>query len=119
MSNYVNLQGNPGDMAVTGANLKAAAASLKSEAERILHDIHAIENRKPWGDDEAGLAFEARYHQTPEGDPHGKPFNQSLHDELTKAGEPLDRAGDGIMSAMMGYLTTDGGAASDIDALGA
>lgn len=105
MSTYVEVNGNPDDVTGTGARLKAAAQSFGAQAQSILNEITSIEAPQPWGSDEPGQAFLTSYNQTPQGS--DTPFSQALQDDLTTAGEHLDKAGDGIMLAMVEYQSTD------------
>lgn len=105
MSTYVEVNGNPDDVTGTGARLKAAAQSFGAQAKSILGEIQSIDAQQPWGSDEAGHAFLTSYNQTPQGS--HTPFSQALQDDLSTAGEHLDKAGDGIMLAMVEYQSTD------------
>jgi hypothetical protein len=105
MSTYVEVNGNPDDVTATGARLKAQADSFATQAQSVLSDITSIEGNAPWGGDAPGQEFVKAYNQTPKDG--GAPFSDSLKDELSHAGEQLGKAGDAIMSAMVGYQSTD------------
>src|SRR5689334_20513861 len=112
MSTYIKVQGDPDDVTGTGARLKAQADSFSAQAESLLSDIQSIDAGRPWGGDEPGRRFEESYNQEPEGG--GAPFSQSLQDSLSKAGDQLGKAGDGIMLAMAEYQGTDTTNSDDI-----
>jgi hypothetical protein len=105
MSSYLDVNGDPNEVTGIGARLKGQAESFAAQAQAILGDIQSIEGRAPWGNDEIGQTFLARYNGVPEGG--DTPFSQSLQDELSHAGENLGNAGDAIMLAMSSYQSTD------------
>jgi len=105
MSSYLDLNGDPNEVTGIGARLKGQAESFQAQAQAILGDIQSIEGRAPWGNDEIGDTFVSRYNGVPEGG--DTPFSESLQDEMSRAGDNLGKAGDGIMLAMSSYQSTD------------
>jgi hypothetical protein len=112
MSNYIKVEGDPDDVIGIGARLKSQAASFGAQAQGILHEITSIDGGAPWGQDETGHEFQKSYNQVPEGG--DTPFSDAVKTELSKAGEQLDKVGDGIMLAMTSYQSVDTTSEHDI-----
>jgi hypothetical protein len=105
MSTYVKVEGDPDDVTGIGARLTAQAASFGAQAQGILHEITTIDSAAPWGQDETGQEFQKSYNQVPEGG--DTPFSDAVKTELSKAGELLDKVGNGIILAMGSYQSVD------------
>jgi hypothetical protein len=115
MSTYIKVEGDPEDVTAIGARLKAQAAAFGAQAQGILHEITAIDGAAPWGQDDAGRTFAEQYNKVPEGsDPNTPPFSEAVKNELSKAGEQLDKVGQAIIMTMAGYQGTDATNDNDI-----
>ncbi|WIM99929.1 hypothetical protein ACTOB_003599 [Actinoplanes oblitus] len=111
MSEYLSLPEGPAAAARVGTKLQAEAQDFKEKAQRVLADIRALDQNRPWGGDEAGKAFEAQYHK-----PMGEAgtLAHALQDRLDTAGDLLDGIGGRVVQAMTQYDATDMGGATDI-----
>jgi hypothetical protein len=116
MSNFVEINGSPDELRVTGTLMGARAAELKAKAEAILDRISDLEDTQPWGADHFGKNFLAGYHQVPKGG--DRAFNTVLAGELSQAGQGLARIGDAVGASMTDYQVADGQNAADIATTG-
>jgi hypothetical protein len=109
MSTLISIEGSPDDIRGTGAQIKALAEDLGTQAGSIVSEIETKEAGRPWGNDHFGRSFETQqngYFSVPDG--ANQPFNEILKDELHHAGDGLGKIGDGTMGAMNDYQMTDG-----------
>ncbi|BCJ46076.1 hypothetical protein GCM10010168_50240 [Actinoplanes ianthinogenes] len=111
MSEYLSLPQGPAAAAQVGTKLQAEAQDFKEKAQRVLADIQALDQKRPWGGDEAGKAFEQQYHK-----PMGEAgtLAQALQDRLDTAGDMLDKLGGNVVQAMTQYDVSDQAGATDI-----
>lgn len=84
MGTFLNVDGDPNEVAGTGAVLRSIAESFKTETQAILGDINAVHAERPWGSDEYGNAFETTYYAVPAG--AEEPLPDMVQTGLSRAG---------------------------------
>ena len=121
MSTYVSVSGSPDEVSGVGAQLKARAEALNSNAQAILSDIQGREAGAPWGGDQTGQDFYTKqYHVIPQTEGGGQPApgtpyaDDALKDTLANAGNDLSKIGNGMIDAMVGYQSADATSAADL-----
>lgn len=104
-----------------GAQLLAKADAFKAQAQAILGEIQDKESGSPWngGDptDATGKQFEEQYHKDIDTGNGTAPFSQALQDKLQNAGDGLAKIGNGTITAMVTFNSTDAVSADDISKL--
>jgi hypothetical protein len=113
MGTYLNVEGDPNELAGKGAILRSMAATFASQARTYQAQISAIEGEEPWGSDEYGQAFRTTYFAQPEG--AEVPLPAMVSKGLGQAGERLTKVGDNTILAMTDYQGTDTANAGQID----
>ena len=93
---------NPDVARPAGAALGAAAEKLAGDWSRIAGTIRGINEARPWGDDEAGRAFNEHYLEG--GDEAPAKVTLDAGDELVEA---VSDVGERILSSVDGTVADD------------
>jgi hypothetical protein len=105
MGTFLNVDGDPNEVAGTGAVLRSIAESFKTETQAVLGEINAVHAERPWGSDQYGNAFETTYYAVPDGAEESLP--DLVETGMNRAGDGLSRVGDGTILAMTEFQGTD------------
>jgi hypothetical protein len=114
---YINLDDGSDSVTSVGAQLLAKADAFKAQAQAILGEIQDKEAGSPWGADQTGQNFHTQYTKDIDTGNGSAPFNAALQDKLSNAGDDLSKIGNGTITAMVTFNSTDAVSADDISKL--
>jgi len=118
MSDYLKINGDPADVIGTATLITAGAESLKADLGGLLGEIERLESDSIIGHDEFADSFNKNYRQQVATGDGSAPATDATKQAASALADTASRYGNGVISAMQGYLVTDGQNATGIDSVG-
>ncbi|GAB3813971.1 hypothetical protein [Micromonospora zhanjiangensis] len=112
MGTYLDIDGDPNEVAGTGAVLQGLAETFKAKVTAVQGKIHGVEGERPWGNDKFGHGFETTYNMKPEGS--DEKLVDSVSEGMSKAGDGLAKLGGNVVRGMNQYQGEDHAGGTDI-----
>jgi hypothetical protein len=112
MGTFLDIDGDPNQVAGTGAVLQGLAEGFKAKVSGVQAKIHGVEAERPWGNDKFGHGFETTYNMKPEGSE--TKLVDSMSEGMSKAGDGLSKLGGNVVRGMNAYQGEDHAAETDI-----
>jgi hypothetical protein len=106
MGSYLDIDGDPNQIAGTGAILQGLAETFKAKVSGVQAKIHGAEGERPWGNDKFGHGFETTYNM-PIAEGSKEKLVDSMSEGMSKAGDGLAKLGGNVVRGMNEYQGED------------